>query len=563
VLAARLDRLDVPQRGVIERAAVIGEEFWRGAVSELSPAESREAVPAQLEALIAKELLRRGVSPLPGEEAFRFSHLLVREVAYAGLLKELRAELHERFADWLEQRAGEHAEIIGYHLERAYRYRTELGLVDKHAQTLARRAGLLLGAAGMRAEARGDSAALELLGRAISLLPPSDPARPEFVLTHGSALGETGEVDRALQLLDEAADTASVVGDRRVELLAPLWTAAIRFDGGQADTTAELRKRGEAAVARLADLGDDLGLSVAHAMLGRADIIALRLESAAASFERALVLAGGRTRSAQSTQGYSASLLLGPLPVETAIRRLEELKLGGGLPGEPSFRPAVASREGEVSFAVREIEGVGIASLEAMRGNFERARQLCRQTEAYYMEVGQLLLAAGVPGFVRGPLEMMAGDLETAQRELQRSVELMRELGQHAHVSSILPELAQVLFAEGRFEEAEAASLEARDATSPSDVFSRITWRAIHAKLLAERGKIEEAQSLAREAVSIAARTDALSLHARALLDLAYVLNAGDLKEEAKAAGVEARERYEAKGNLVGVRSAVAFLERC
>ena len=52
--------------------------------------------------------------------------MLVRDVAYAGLPKDERAELHERLADWLDGR-GEPDELVGYHLEQAFRQRESLG----------------------------------------------------------------------------------------------------------------------------------------------------------------------------------------------------------------------------------------------------------------------------------------------------------------------------------------------------------------------------------------------------------------------------------------------------
>src|SRR5207237_2435014 len=74
----------------------------------------------------------------------------------------------------LEENASERAieleEILGYHLERAYRLRAELGPVDEHARALALRAAGILGSAGSRAFVRSDMpAAITLLSRALEL----------------------------------------------------------------------------------------------------------------------------------------------------------------------------------------------------------------------------------------------------------------------------------------------------------------------------------------------------------------------------------------------------------
>ena len=126
LITARLDRLQDEERAVIQRAAVVGQVFFWGAVTELSPEDARSAVGANLQTLQRKELIRPEASSFAGQDAFRFSHLLVRDAAYESMPKRTRADLHERFASWLERAAGdrvaEYEEIVGYHLEQAHRY---------------------------------------------------------------------------------------------------------------------------------------------------------------------------------------------------------------------------------------------------------------------------------------------------------------------------------------------------------------------------------------------------------------------------------------------------------
>jgi predicted ATPase len=120
LLAARLDRLDAEERAVIERGAVEGNVFHVGAVTKLAPEALRSHVRSRLLALARKELIRPDRADFAGEDAFRFRHLLIRDAAYQTLPKEQRAELHERFAAWLEHAAGErlaeYEEILAYHL---------------------------------------------------------------------------------------------------------------------------------------------------------------------------------------------------------------------------------------------------------------------------------------------------------------------------------------------------------------------------------------------------------------------------------------------------------------
>ena len=129
LLAARLDQLPTGERAALERGAVEGQVFHRSAVQALAPADAE--VPARLLGLVRKELVRPERSMLPGDDAFRFRHILIRDAAYDAPPKVTRADLHERFAAWLEERAPdlvELDEIAGYHFEQAARYLDELGL---------------------------------------------------------------------------------------------------------------------------------------------------------------------------------------------------------------------------------------------------------------------------------------------------------------------------------------------------------------------------------------------------------------------------------------------------
>ena len=151
LLATRIDRLEPDERAVIERASVEGRFFHRGAVADLAPGHVRPAVGGCLLTLVRKQLIRPGRSEFPGDDGFRFGHILIRDAAYGAMPKQQRAESHERFARWLERRAGErvqeYEEILGYHLEQAYRHHAELGALDEHARRLAVAAGYHLGAA--------------------------------------------------------------------------------------------------------------------------------------------------------------------------------------------------------------------------------------------------------------------------------------------------------------------------------------------------------------------------------------------------------------------------------
>jgi class 3 adenylate cyclase len=163
LLAARLDRLPIMEREVLEFAAVVGKTFTREAVEALVEPDVLPDVAGRLESVVRREIIRpdRSSSDLP--DAYRFRHILIRDAAYAALSKGDRAEIHERFANFQERAAGdrlaEYEEVIGYHLEQATHYRLGLGRSDERTRDLARRAAQLLGAAGIHAIQRGDALA--------------------------------------------------------------------------------------------------------------------------------------------------------------------------------------------------------------------------------------------------------------------------------------------------------------------------------------------------------------------------------------------------------------------
>ena len=128
LLAARLDQLDEAERRVLERGSVEGEIFHRGGVQALAPDETQ--VTTRLAALVRRQLVRPDRAQIAGDDGYRFRHLLIRDAAYDALPKAVRADLHVRFGDWLDEHGHslvERDEIVGYHLEQAARYMGELG----------------------------------------------------------------------------------------------------------------------------------------------------------------------------------------------------------------------------------------------------------------------------------------------------------------------------------------------------------------------------------------------------------------------------------------------------
>src|SRR5436190_15540 len=565
LLAARLDRLSTAERGAIERASVAGRQFWSEAGIEMTAEPEHDAVSAALFSLVRKDLIRPARSSSRSGDAFRFGHALIRDAAYAGIPKERRAQLHELFADWLGAvsgaRATEFEEILGYHLEQAYRYRMELGRLDDDTRGVGERAGELLGDAGGRAFARGDTpAAVDLLARAAAVLPDDHPMRLEVLPELGSALMRTGDFSRADDVLGEAVERAASAGDKRLELRALIERGFFRSFTEPGDSTDEIIHVAEAAIPLLEQLGDHLGLAKAWWLRSEADVTAGRWAARAEALERALHhsrLSGDGRDEPTLISLLAQALTYGPTPVPEAIRRCEELRqeARGPVPESVEELRDRASAERGVEAAL----GTTLAELHAMQGEFAEARALCARARALYDDLGLRYKRAST-SFSPAAVELLAGEPEAAIEELRWSYDTLEAMRARGVCSTVAAFLAQALVAAGRYEEAEELSVVSEETAAAADVVTQVVWRAARAAALARRGEAAEAESLAREAVTEARTTDFLDLQGTALLALADVLQVTGSAGAASAAIEAARATYERKGNVVAAGKAEALL---
>jgi class 3 adenylate cyclase/tetratricopeptide (TPR) repeat protein len=546
LLAARLDRLPPEERAVLERAAIAGKEFARGAILRLSPEDEHTDVDEHLLSLVRKDLL----AARPGrEDAYRFRHVLIRDAAYAGTSKELRAHLHERFADWAALtnagRARELDEIVGYHLEQAYRYREQLGPIDDQAGSLAERAGELLGAAGRRASARDDMhAAIKLLDRALALLSGESPTRLELMRELGGAFWALGETARSEALLNGLLEAATAIGDRRVEHHARLELAQHRTMSEPDVSMAEFEDVARRVIGIFEELGDDEGLAVAWRRLSLVPRAHGDFRACEDALEHALHharRAGIAKEEARVLGSLCDILVYGPAPVEEALRRctvLRERAKGNRLTEAGVMAP--------------------MASLLAMRGDFDEARALCAEVERMCEELGLRLTLIGLTETM-GAIEQLAGDPVAAESVLRRGYEIASASGNASFVAFQGGLLAEALLAQDRIDEA-ADLVHQSEAAAASDFGAHTHWRRTRAKLESARGRHDRAVELAREAVEIAGGTDALTMHGDALMRLAEVLRAAGRSKEAESAARDALELYERKGNVVSAQRATALL---
>ena len=535
LLAARLDRLSPDERAVIERASVVGKEFWRTAIAELSPDAERAEVGASLMTLARKELIEPARSTFFAEDAFKFRHILIRDAAYLGIPKETRAELHERYADWLDETAGDRAkeldEIIGYHLEQAYGYREELGPVAEGSAALAARAGERLATAGRRAARRGDiSAAASLISRAAKLLPRDHPGRAELLTELGSALMRTGDFTRAKDVLDEAAEVAVETGDRRLELRTRIEQEFCRSFTEPEGSALDDSSVAEAAIPILEELGDDAGLAKAWWLKSEPDVNACRWGARADALERALEharRAGDRAEVATMTFLHAQALYLGPTPVPEAIAQCRRY-----LAEYPDDRLLEAS-----------VTAV-LAGLHAMEGELDEARSMFARAREVHEELGRRFRLATMLSLLAADIEQLAGRPEAAVSTLRWAYETVNEMGALSVTATMAGCFADALSLDGKTDEALEVSMFAEEHAPASDLVTQVLWRMARARAGAGSSS---AADLAREALALARETDYPDLEARALVCMAQVIGPG---QEQSSLLAEARRLYEAKGNV-------------
>jgi len=531
VLAARIDRLDPGERAVLELASVQGRSFHVGVLDDLLDEHDRPRTATHLVSLVQQQLIRSDRSDLPGQDAFRFAHALIREAAYNGLPKQRRAEVHERVARWLERRPGAQDETIGFHLGEAHRLLGELGLTGERERALASAAAARLESAGAAALLRGDAhAGARLLERAAELMGPDDPARAQLLPRLGAALLDAGRLADADSVLTEAIERAPAGSP--LEARARVEQQLVRLQAGTGTASDEVA---DSALSVLEADGDELGQCRALWLRALRAWIEGRCADADEAFRRAAEHArrsGDQAALFELLSWRASGALFGPTPVADGVRLCDDIR------EQVRSSPVAEARARQPT-----------AALHAMAGDFDEARRLVQTADEILSELGDLQSAVAQQEAL---VEMLAGDPGAAEARLRRGYERLERMGEKALLASTAAMLAQALYAQGRHDEAGQVCDVSEEAAAEDDISAQIGWRGVRAKLLAAE-RWDEAHALAAEAVRLAERTDFLTIHAQALVDLAEVLRRGARADEADAALAEALEVFERKGDVASL----------
>ncbi|MEU1184953.1 adenylate/guanylate cyclase domain-containing protein [Streptomyces sp. NPDC005820] len=530
LLGARIDALPARERRTLDHASVIGREFAVGDVAGLCG--DHDEIRTALLGLSRRRL----VEPVR-QASFRFTSGLVQEVTYACMSKRARAEGHERAAALPAVRAAGPA-AVGGHLERAYGFRRELGVLDDSVRTLRGRAADALGRAGAQALTRSDLPwAEDLLSRAAALRGEGEPGG-------AAALRRLGEVRAALGRADEG----------RLLLQRVLATSADAVEHAHARLAlAALAPGGESPAVAAASVmpvfvaaGDDLGRARACLRLAQQCQSEGRYGEADRWLTQALthaIRADGEPERAAALGAIGISLWRGPLPVPEAVKRCQALLQEHG-PGRRTVRVTLSCP---------------LAVLHALQHRWTAARECLAEAGRLAGELGYAETRVVIPLFA-AMVETLAGRADQARSLLDTATGSARELGTRALLETALMESARL-------------SLDGADVAAAAGILARLSRGdarthaeaadadGLLARVAAADARDTEALRLAARAVAAAGRTDSPLVRAVARLDQAYVLSSLGMRDRAAAAARAAGAAFAAKGHLPGARRARDILD--
>ena len=484
LIAARIDHLPPGEKSVLQRAAVIGRSFWAGAVAYLGGDEDDELEPLLDDLLLREFVLTEPRSTISGEDAYRFKHVLIREVAYSGLSKTARASHHRRFAEWLGERAREELlEVRAYHLDQAAALLAELD--GAPPEELATEAAEALEKAGKRALAReANATARRLLHRSVELEPTLqrryEAARAAWRMSDFPAV--SNEMEDVLLGAREA-------GDRDLEARA-------------LTALAEVTLLREADVGRAEQLAEK-ALEVSETDESRIDAVSLletaawwrgRLGESEAYAEEELEIARRLGR-----DDLESDALLDLAGIYVARRE--------GDRAEPLIARAMELAEESGSLTAKARAFTQAGELYAFRGRHEEALAEYGRARDLFAEVGAATKLAH--SILRiGRLVGRRGDTAEAEKLLRESIRILQPTEDRGTLCEVQRSLAEILLEQGKTDAAEVYALKAVETVGPQDVSSQSTTRKTLAMVRAAQGRDDEAEALFREAIDILERSE-------------------------------------------------------
>ena len=507
VLAARIDRLPVTDRAILQTASVVGKDVPFGllqAIAGQGEAELRDAI-GRLQA--AEFLYETRMFP---DVEYTFKHALTHDVTYGGLLQDRRRRLHGQIVEAIEQqypdRLGEHVERLAHHAFRAEEWEKAVGyLRQAGAKALARSANVETASHLERA--------LEALGH----LPESSETLEsafDLLVELWNALSPLGNFARASDVMRDAEGAAERLGDqRRLGRAWGLMGNLLCFAGRRVESVAiseRARAAGEAT-------GDAVSQISANTNLGLNAYSAGDYRKAQAFQERILeLIPPDRVR-----ERFGRALL----PAVNAHGNLAlALAQCGALVDAVRHGQAAIGLADEVSHPYSlGVAAWHLGSIYTLRGDLAEARLILTRARSVAQEltIGFLIPAVALE---LSALSVLEGRVNDALNLVPTAQAAIAEVGLKWWEALAELRMGEALFAAGRVAEARIAAMRALDFTRERGEQGREAWTLW---LLGEidahpaATSIAIAESLYRQALALAERLGMRPLVAHCHLGLA------------------------------------------
>ena len=430
-------------------------------------------------------------SQLPGDDAYRFRHLLIRDAAYEALPKSTRAELHERFADWWRRTAWVSSSSTRSSATTSSRHTaTASSSAVRRTRRPPRHACRRASRPRRRSERESAAMCRHVVRSSSGLSPFPRPAfrRPAYAWSWRRRSRTVSAI--AWALAEEARAEAVAVGSRGLELLALMQLTLTAMWVGAEGTAQQLEAYAQEAIQEFDSPRDERGLMYAWQRGGSRRVSPLPVR-------RLCRGDGARTRSC-TARGREKPRAIVPRRVGTSRCIRSDPGRGGARVVQPARLARV--RTPRHQSLPRRVLGLLGRFDEAGRRSTRRKRKLVswgwRVRQRDRVRAGQSAL--------------VESDFAEAERQLALGLQYAKREGSLAVASTYEAQHARALLGLGRDDEAETAARASRDVGASDDIATQMLWRQALARVLARRGEQGEAQKLAREAVAQAETTDML-----------------------------------------------------
>lgn len=533
MLESQLDCLDITERALLHRAAVIGRDFWFDCLGAIEPEHDRDRLDATLGRLRERKIVAESEHSREDWETYRFSQPLMREATYRSSPKARRVSWHQAVAEWLSlaSNAPGCTAVVGDHLASAADLLEEIRGDTGTVLDLRAKSGERFAAAARETASRGDMAGtLPLLERAGELLPVESPLRHEVWLRIADCHFHLTGPGAARAALD--AVSGQVPADPHWSMLAKVQQDILNV---QSDPSCRDRvtETAQTALAYFRRMGDALGECRAHQLQAYLHAVSGQRREAVTSLRAAAQCAqksGDESAALQMLANCCEMEVWSETPVAEAIARCNTV---------------LTSACGDRVRALSAMASLSV--LRAFAGDFAAARATSRAARQIAADL-RLRRAEAALALHAGLAELYAGDYAAAATVTASGISYFQQIQDELPTHTLILLLARIQIEAGHVDEGGRIATELVGRATGMSPASQLVTRQIRARALASDGDLITALDMAEACVTEAGLTDDLVGRGDALLDLAEIAYLADQRSYAADRARAAAECYRRKG---------------